>query len=147
MELTKREKKQLKLQEDSGVGETAASSQSSYKSPETVSKRSIRKYFIISAVLLVIVGIAAYSVYSYKQPGRYDGFAKCLSSEGAVVYGAVEWCKYTQIQKNMFGKSFKYLNYHDYRKLDGIKKTPTWVIDGKWNENVQSFDRLKELTG
>lgn len=147
MELTKREKKHMKLQEDSEVGESSISPQSSYKPSEAVGRRSIRKYFIISAVLLVIVGIAAYSVYSYKQPGRYDRFAKCLSGKGAVVYGAVEWCKYTQIQKNMFGKSFKYLNYQDYKKLDGIKKTPTWVIDGKWYENVQSFDRLKELTG
>ena len=149
MELTKREKKQLKLHGDSRIRETSTTihSQNSYKSQESGSKRSIKKYFIISAVLLIIIGIVTYSVYYYKQPGRYDEFAKCLSGREVVIYGAVEWCRYTQLQKSMFGKSFKYLNYQDYRKLDGIKKTPTWVINGKWYENVQSFDRLKELTG
>ena len=26
----------------------------------------------------------------------------------------------------MFGNSFKYINYHEYKDLPGIKKTPTW---------------------
>ena len=47
----------------------------------------------------------------------------------------------------MFGKSFDYVNYHEFTELQGIKKTPTWVINGKWYENTQSFERLSELTG
>ena len=92
----------------------------------------------------------------YKEPGIYtndaikmyfDNFAKCISDKGAVMYGAMEWCKYTQGQRAMFGKSFKYVNYHEFTELPGIMKTPTWVIDGKWYENAQSFDKLSGLTG
>ena len=96
-------------------------------------------YFIVLAI--------AYSVYSMAQPGPYDNFAKCLTEKGAVVYGAMDWCKYTQGQKAMFGKSFKYLKYEEFQALPGIKQTPTWVIKGVWYENVQSFDRLSSITG
>ena len=63
------------------------------------------------------------------------------------MYGAMDWCKYTQAQKAMFGKSFKFINYHEFNELQGIKKTPTWVINGAWHENVQPFDKLSALTG
>ena len=96
---------------------------------------------------IVVLATAAYSVYSINKPGAYDKFAKCLSEKGAVMYGAMEWCKYTQGQKAMFGKSFRHINYLEYQELPGIKKTPTWVINGAWHENVQSFERLAELTG
>ena len=99
------------------------------------------------AVAIVILLIVAYSVYSFTKPGPYDNFAKCLNEKGAVMYGAMDWCKYTQGQKAMFGKSFKYINYHDFQDLPGIKKTPTWVINGAWHENVQPFDKLAALTG
>ena len=95
----------------------------------------------------MILATAVYSIYSMNKPGQYDNFAKCLTEKGAVVYGAIDWCKYTQGQKAMFGNSWKYLNYQDFSKLPGIKKTPTWVINGKWLENVQSFDKLAAVTG
>jgi hypothetical protein len=63
------------------------------------------------------------------------------------MYGAMDWCKYTQGQKAMFGKSFKYIYYHEFNELPGIKKTPTWVINGAWHENAQSFEKLEALTG
>ena len=52
----------------------------------------------------------------------------------------------------MFGKSFKHLDYIDYSEfpegeLGKIKKTPTWIINGKAYENVLSFDRLSQLSG
>ena len=95
----------------------------------------------------MIVAIAAYSFYSASRSGVYDNFAKCLTEKGAVVYGAIDWCHFTQAQRGMFGNSWKYLNYQDFTKLPGIKKTPTWVINGKWYENVQSFEKLSEITG
>jgi hypothetical protein len=63
------------------------------------------------------------------------------------MYGAIEWCKYTQGQAHMFGKSFQYINYQDASKLPGLKTSPTWVIDGKWYEKVQSFETLSSVTG
>lgn len=101
-------------------------------------KRSI---LLISAVcLLLIVG---WIVYASVSPGKYDDFAKCLTEKGAAMYGE-DWCKYTLAQKGMFGKSFKYINYH---VKEGLKLRPTWVIDGVTYETVQSFERLSALTG
>lgn len=152
MELTKREKRKLRLEK---LRQESHSAQKEYEQKleqqkqlqEQQVKSSKSKYYIIVAVLgIIILATAAYSVYSMNKPGPYDAFAKCLTEKGAVMYGAMSWCKYTQGQKAMFGKSFKYVNYHDFKELPSIKVTPTWVISGAWHENVQSFDKLAALT-
>lgn len=99
------------------------------------------KVIAISAVILLILG--SWITYSMLSPGKYDNFAKCLTEKGAVMYGE-DWCKYTQAQKGMFGKSFKYINY---KVKTDLRKRPTWVIDGENYETVQSFERLAALTG
>lgn len=108
-----------------------------------------RKIMLIVSSLVIILllssGIWAYQYYF--MPGPYDTFAQCLTEKGAVMYGAIEWCKYTQGQAHMFGKSFEYINYQDESKLPGLKTRPTWVIDGRWYEKVQSFETLSALTG
>ena len=152
MELTKREKRKLRLeklrQESHEAQKEHEKRIDNQKQMHEQSKSSKSKYYIIAAVIgIVVLATAAYSVYSINKPGAYDKFAKCLSEKGAVMYGAMEWCKYTQGQKAMFGKSFRHINYLEYQELPGIKKTPTWVINGAWHENVQSFERLAELTG
>ncbi|MBS3095520.1 hypothetical protein J4231_02470 [Candidatus Woesearchaeota archaeon] len=102
---------------------------------------------VYSAVGIMFLVIAGSFVFYYFKPSYYDDFAKCLTEKGAVMYGAIKWCKYTQAQAAMFGKSFKYINYHDEKELQGIKTRPTWVINGKWYETVQSFEALSEATG
>ncbi len=153
MELTKREKRKLKLEK---LRHESRQAQQDYESRigqqkqahEHQSKSKKTKYYIVGVTAAIIVlAIASYFVYSLSRPGQYDEFAKCLTAKGAVMYGAIDWCKYTQGQKAMFGKSFKYVNYHDFSELPGIKKTPTWVINGQWYENAQSFDKLASLTG
>ena len=153
MELTKREKRKLRLEKlrhqsheaqkeyEHEIGQQKQMQEHHAKSPKS------RYYIILAAIVAIVIAIAGYSVYSAGKPGPYDNFAKCLSEKGAVMYGAMGWCKYTQAQKGMFGKSFRYINYHEYQDLPGIKKTPTWVISGAWHENVQPFDRLAALTG
>ena len=152
MELTKREKRRLRLEK---LRQESHEAQKEYEQgleqssqAQQQSKPSKSKYYIIAAVIgIIVLATAAYSVYSINKPSPYDNFAKCLSEKGAVMYGAMDWCKYTQAQKGMFGKSFKYITYHEFNELAGIKKTPTWVINGAWHENVQSFDKLAALTG
>jgi glucan-binding YG repeat protein len=154
MDLTKREKRRLKLENTSeeirhtqSEHELKAGHQQTKQINEHP-KSSKSKYYAIAAVIGVIVLVtAAYSVYSLNKPSQYDIFAKCVTQKGAVMYGAMDWCKYTQAQKAMFGNSFKYINYHEFNELEGIKKTPTWVINGAWHENVQSFEKLAALTG
>jgi hypothetical protein len=99
---------------------------------------------ILTVVFVVNARVAA------QQPGMYDSFAQCLTEKGVVVYGALATCKYTQAQANMFGNSFKYLDYRDYREYEGLPRitiTPTWLIDDQRYERVQSFERLSALTG
>lgn len=152
MELTKREKRKLRLDKLRHQGHEA---QKEYEQKveqqrqvQEQGKGSKSKYYVIAAVIgFIVLATAAYSIYSINKPDPYDNFAKCLTEKGAVMYGAMSWCKYTQGQKGMFGKSFKYINYQEFQDLPGIKTTPTWVINGAWYENVQSFDRLAALTG
>ncbi len=103
-------------------------------------KKKLKWTMITLVVIIAIVGSISYAIFS---PGKYDEFAKCLTEKGAVMYGE-DWCQYTKGQKGMFGKSFKYINYHV--KTD-LRVRPTWVIDGETYEKVQSFERLSALTG
>ena len=100
-----------------------------------------KKFIIIIAIVLIIIGAGI--TYVILSPGRYDDFAKCLTEKGAKMYGE-DWCQYTQGQKRMFGKSFKYINYE---VKTGLKLRPTWIINGETYERVQSFETLSELTG
>ncbi len=149
MELTKREKRKLrlgKLRQESRHAQQEFEQGQEQKQQFQEPKRSKFKYYM-TAVSIIILLIVAYSAYLFTKPGPYDNFAKCLTEKGAVMYGAMGWCKYTQAQKGMFGKSFKYVNYKEFNELSGIKITPTWVINGAWHENVQSFEKLTALTG
>ena len=119
---------------------------------EKKTKLNFRKYIIISLTILIIVFLAG-SVYSnMKKPGSYDEFAKCLTEKGAIIYGN-DYCQYTIKQLNYFGNSKQYLNYIkclDNKELcdsKNIKTTPTWEINGKMYEQVQTFESLTAITG
>ncbi|MBI4140877.1 hypothetical protein HY485_03510 [Candidatus Woesearchaeota archaeon] len=109
------------------------------------------KTITIIVSLVIFLWITNWVYGYYFLPGPYDTFAQCLAEKGATMYGAMGWCEYTQQQRVMFGKSFKHLNYKEYTEFPAefgkIRKTPTWVINGKTYENVQSFERLAQLTG
>ena len=150
MKITNREKRKLKLGRTDKDGNEAGLVHEQKHSQKTENKNRAKiskVYTIMIAVGLVMLLIISYSVYSSVKPSQYDDFAKCLTDKGAIMYGALDWCKYTQGQKAMFGKSFKYLNYHNFDELPGIKVTPTWVINGVRYEQVQSFEKLSSLTG
>ena len=61
--------------------------------------------------------------------------AKCLSSKGAVLYGA-SWCPYTREQIASFKNGFQHLNYVECTeksalcRQNGISAYPTWIIRG-----------------
>ena len=152
MDLTKRERRKLRLgklrQESQQAHQEYQQKLEQQKQAQEKGTSGKTKYYLIGAVIFaIILAAAGYSIYSMSQPGPYDDFAKCLAGKGAVMYGAMGWCKFTQGQKAMFGKSFKYVDYHEFNELKGIKKTPTWVINGQWYENAQSFEKLSAITG
>ena len=145
MSLSRKERQQLQREERQGTA--AADSPAEAHTP----KKSWWKYAIIGVGILFL-GIISFAVYSATAPSYYDGFAKCLNEKGAVMYGAMGWCKFSQGQKAMFGKSFKHVEYYEFTefpkdRFGEIKTTPTWIINGKKYENVQSFEELSQVTG
>ena len=102
---------------------------------------------------VVIIALGFYGIYAWQtSPGGYDEFAKCITEAGATKYGT-NWCTYCKQQKDLFGKSFKYVNYIncDYNKdeciSNGVSGYPTWKINEENYPGVQSLERLSQLTG
>ena len=119
------------------------------KEAVAIKPKNHKKIIIISVFSLTIVLIlagASFSFYQSNKPGQFDNFAKCLADKDAVMFGA-SFCKYTAAQKGMFGNSMKFIDYRDFTEDKNIKITPTWLINGKYYENAQSFDRLSAITG
>ncbi len=105
----------------------------------------------VLGVMIIAAGVYLFMLMG-SGPGAYDGFAKCLSSTGAVVYGN-DYCSYTQEQLLAFGKSSEYLNYvrcienEELCDQKGVQTTPTWEINGAAYSGTQSFEKLSELSG
>ena len=147
---SRKERQQQQKEERAG---TISSPQSASGHPVSFEKQKKPwiKFVLIgfgAIVALIVILAIGYAM----TPGPYDNFTKCLSEKGATVYGAMGWCKYTQGQKAMFGKSFKYVDYYEHteyptEKYGDIKKTPTWIIGGKVYENTRSLEELSTLTG
>src|SRR3989338_1760590 len=115
---------------------------------KSTTRKPNKKIIIISivSVLLVLAGIGiGVGFVNTNKPGQLDNFAKCLTEKGAVMYGA-PLCKYTAGQKAMFGNSMRLIDYRDFTKDPNVEITPTWLINGAYYHNVQTFDRLSALT-
>ncbi|MBI2139727.1 hypothetical protein HYU14_02295 [Candidatus Woesearchaeota archaeon] len=139
------EKQRQLAEEDKKIEEERKQAEEASRQKQSFLRgKKVKIWGIIGVILLLSIGAFA---YARSRPGKWDKFADCLNEKGMVMYGAIEWCSYTQRQAGMFGKSFKRLDYRDYTKLQGIKKTPTWVFEGEWLEGVQSFERLAATSG
>jgi hypothetical protein len=121
------------------------------------------KLTVILVVLLVLaVGYAAWRMGASSIAGaatvesKYDAFAKCLTDNGVVMYGAY-WCPHCQNQKKMFGDSWQYVAYVECSlpnkagqtkecQEKGISGYPTWDIKGEFHSGELSFEKLAELT-
>ena len=107
---------------------------------------------------IVVVVIAAYAGFWYHSNHQYDGFAKCLSSKQAKMYG-LYWCPHCAEQKAMFGKAFQYVPYvecgikgsHELGAectAAGVKLFPSWQFGGnKPIEGVFPMQELSDKTG
>jgi glutaredoxin len=104
------------------------------------------------AIIGIIVVLAGYGMFkSATSPGDYDDFADCLTNKGIKMYGT-EWCSHCKDQKELFGKSFKKVDYIDCDarrsecKDAGVNSYPTWIIDGEQYSGTQSLRELVELS-
>jgi hypothetical protein len=108
-------------------------------------------------IIIIITGAIIFLGYKSRNPGEFDAFAKCLNDKGAKFYGAF-WCAHCQEQKEMFGKSKKYLPYVECSSSDGQSQTqicidkkiegyPTWEFaDGTRMNGALPFNILSEKT-
>lgn len=124
-----------------------------------MNKKIFKRYpalFLGMALIVVILAIAI--INGAKGPGELDEFATCIDESGAKFYGAY-WCSHCQNQKDMFGKSKKYLPYVECSTPSGngqtlaceeagIESYPTWVFpDGAQEVGEQSLEELASKTG
>ena len=119
------------------------------------------KYALIAILCVALIsGFVFGVIYLKNLPGKYDNFAKCLKDKGTVFYGAF-WCPHCQNQKQMFGRSAKYLPYiecstpdkkdvtNDCKaRADIIKGYPTWLFpDGTTKGGEVSMEDLAKKSG
>jgi hypothetical protein len=112
----------------------------------------------IAVGIVVVVWAIYYFAYYRKPVSTLDGFAKCLTKNGAKMYGAW-WCTHCADQKKFFGFAFQYVNYiecsppgqrtqNDVCKQVGLKGYPTWQFaDGTRAEGALHLEALSEKTG
>jgi len=102
--------------------------------------------------LIIIAAALAYFVYSWTAEPKYSKFAKCLTENGATMYGT-SWCHFCQNQKALFGRAFEEINYKDcdINKGEcneaGVGGYPTWRVNDENYAGLQSLERLSILTG
>ena len=107
--------------------------------------------------ILIVAAAVAVSVYFFwpegEVSGNYDEFARCLSSKGAIMYGAY-WCPHCQNEKKAFGDSFRFVDYVECTQetkkclAEKINGYPTWTFpDGRRFEGELGLEKLSELSG
>lgn len=107
--------------------------------------------FLVFSIIITACSNNNASPYT-DEPWKYDTFAKCLTEKGVVMYGT-EWCSHCKNQKELFGNSYRFINYIDCEKQaskcfqDGVKGYPTWIIDGKMYAGEQQFLDLAFVSG
>lgn len=121
-----------------------------------VSRSILITGIVVAIAILVIVGFNIIRKAT-EEPEEYDIFAKCLSDKDIKIYGAY-WCPHCKSQKEMFGKSWKYINYIECSLPNragqkivcneaGIKAYPTWEFqDGKRIEGELSLEELSQYS-
>lgn len=116
----------------------------------------MKKQFKTLITILIILAVALVSFFVIWN--KITGAAVAVSPEVAQYIGSHSvlyiqtGCSHCVDQEALFGDSFKYLTVINCAEtpeiciINNITATPTWVINGKYYEGVQSIDTLKKLT-
>jgi hypothetical protein len=126
--------------------------------PKSVSRTRLQQTvsaFVLSGILV----FAPQHAVKAAGPSKYDAFAKCLTQNKAVMYGAF-WCENCKKQKDLFGESVHYIPYQECAVMGSprqqteqckylqIRKYPTWIFsDNERREGVQTLESLRDKTG
>ena len=117
---------------------------------------------IVTLVAVIIISGCSSRQERTEETSKLDAFAKCLTENGAKMYGSV-FCKFCDRQKEMFGSSFQYIeevecdprgpNPQTQLCLQkDIPKTPTCIFEKNGAEikrfvGLQSLETLSEFSG
>lgn len=99
----------------------------------------------------IIIGVTIFSIIMMNSlnNGVSSETAKCIG-QNSMLYTQLG-CHACKNQEKLFGDNYQYLNvvdcFFEMEKCSDIQYTPTWIINGKKYEKVQSIEKLKELTG
>ncbi len=124
-------------------------------SPERLAarQRRRRKVLLTWSIIAAALVMAVLIVWSLlPKPSPYVAFAKCLTAQGAVMYGT-DWCTHCQAQKRLFGDAFADVAFEncDYAAAcqeHNITGYPTWIMpDGERLEGTQPLQLLADKTG
>jgi len=111
----------------------------------------MKKENILSVLIILAVVVLAYFIINLNFQEVPEETARCIGNN-SVLYVQLG-CSHCRTQENLFGESYKYINFVDcfYERqkcIDlNIQATPTWVIKGEKYSGVQEINKLKELTG
>lgn len=115
-------------------------------------KRRVKRILIWAIVIIAAAAIAFFVYKKTSGPGKYDTLARCMTEHGMTMYGT-DWCPHCQRQKQLFGKSFQYINYvncdlGDACNKAGVQSYPTWAKDGQlFPPGVKSLAELTQTSG
>ncbi len=121
------------------------------------SNQKVIKEILYYGVVLVVL-MAIYVARRHYLNHKYDGFAQCLASKQAKMYG-LYWCPHCIEQKEMFGEAFHYVPYQECAikgsseevaicKIAGVTHFPSWQFGTEPpKEGVLSLEALSDKTG
>ena len=111
--------------------------------------KRVNKERIITAIIIICVILLAIFILRKDYPETDKGTTKCIG-DNSILYTRLG-CHFCEVQEDIFGENYQYLNVIDCFFEEGqctnINGTPTWIIEGRIYEGVQSVEKLKELTG
>lgn len=116
-------------------------------------KRRHERILITWGIVILSIIVLLFLLYAlWPKQSPYVPFAKCLTKEGAIMYGT-DWCSHCQAQKRLFGKAFKEVafvncDYSTSCEVAGINGYPSWIFaDGTLIEGEVALEQLAEKTG
>src|SRR5581483_74510 len=124
---------------------------------EEVKQSKAGKGLVYGVILIFFAG--AFFGGRYYKDHKYDSFAQCLTNKGTKMYG-LYWCPHCADQKEMFGASFRKIDYVECAfkdkpgelapacKAAGVKLFPARQFGNEPpKEGVLSLDALSGKTG
>jgi len=114
------------------------------------SGKTWQKAFVIMIAAIFIISM--FPMFLSSSGGNFDEFTQCITSAGAVMYGAYG-CSACESQKGLFGNSFEHVDYVECVENEAlcieenITVVPTWIISNKTYVGVLSVDELSRISG